>query len=319
LKDVLVNVLRAPRSEPLSPLIASLLKYIDGRFGSPPTAHYDVFSLLSRLLRGCLPGEGDAEGFRHTDLLDLLARTLHWPRLRELLDLLPALASDPTFKGLIANFRLSNCSSPECSGREGFMALMNSIVGSILRFDNPFPQIRDLLNQLPGGNFSAPPFSTLLSLLENLLVTYRATAADGDVQTPLRRLLRCAQRVDPPPEGTRRPPGHTLYGFVYDLMALEEVSLSKLVTAIDQLLDADPQGVLLRVATSAVDHLRGNPTTFKNLVDILVVVFTEANARKVVPVLIDMAEQRVFDEFADLLLALFGSCDTVRQRQADRT
>jgi hypothetical protein len=302
-RQVLLDALRSTNAGPLLPQALGLLKYIDGEIGCPTGTtcdHYDLLDVLRNLLFAGVCTES-AYGFDAKTELNLLIRLVEYPRLPELLDLLPRLLQNPTFQGVIDNFQFMGCDTPPCEQENGFAALLDIVLNNLLVSPIPWNQIRDVLHQV---RLDTPEVVTLLGIAQDLLTEQPATP-DADILTPMRAAIRCLRHVDP---------GRRLGRDLYQILALDEVSLDGLLGGVDRLLQADPQHLTLKLLAQALGYFRNQAlsswTTVQVVADVL---FSPDDMRKIIPSLIAMIEGNVVPELVNLLVALTDDCTTLNR------
>ena len=300
-RGVLLDALRSTETGPLLSQVSGLLKYIDGQVGCPAGTSCDHYDLID-VLRAALTSKSCTEAPANFDartVLALLARLVKHPRLPDLIDLLPRLLQNPTFRTVLDSFRFDNCERPPCQQEDGFAALVKILLDNVLVSPLPWATLRDLLRQV---NLATPEVSSLLDLAEELL-TERPANPELDVLGPLRVAIRCLRIVDP---------RQTLSRNVYRLLSLDEVSLANVLAGVDQFLDSDPEARLLKVVAGALDYFRNQSLrSFQTLQIVLDVLLSPTSARPLFPALIALVEGGVLTEITNLLVALTGDCALV--------
>lgn len=303
-KAVLLDLLRSTENGPFLPQIVGFLRYLDGALGCPMGTscdHYDLLDKLRLLLTSTVCTEEPAR-LDAGSVLDLLLRLVRHPRLPELLDLLPRLLRNPTFQGVIDGFRFDNCGQSTCAQEDGFAALLTILLDNVLVSPLPWASIRDLLRQV---RLDTPEVLELISLAEDLL-TERPPTPERDVLTPLRTAIRCLRIVDS---------GHTISRHLYRLLSLDEVSLDGLLGGVDEILDADPDRLTLRLVGDVLAYFRTRSLrSFQTVQLVLDVLLAPAQARRLIPSLIALTEAGAVGELADLLIALTDDCTTLPAR-----
>lgn len=285
--QVLLSLTRDDRVEAeLSLILTALLRIIDGR--EDGRSRYEVAEATGRFLRTCASDP----------LLSALEALLRlrvegdpnraW--LSALVIELDGLLADETVGPLLESFQSQD---GEASGRPAVVGLLAQVMLFLAEEPDPVPRVRTLLESALYPLVELPLRSRIERLVDLL---GEATQPDAGVLAGLQGALRCGNR--------QREARDVLLGFVYDLVVddslgvegiLRTASIVRETTLSELELLADLLG-LLRRDESARDELIG----------LLVVLLEPNSARRVVPVLLDMAEQGVVAEMIDALALLIS-------------
>jgi hypothetical protein len=277
----------------LQPLIADLLRYVDGSLeGYAGGDHYGDLEILRRMVRRC-----DDEAV--VDLLSGVIDFIHPPRGQEILAEVVALLDNPDAEGFLAGLDVD-----DDVGRAGFKALVRIILDQLQRNEFHPSELDDLLEDLVYPLVrSSFPDNELEGDIRRLMVHVNDALhpdRQPNILAPLRKVVDCATASDP---------DEVLVGAVYDLFFQADiVGLDELLLTISALLDIDPDGTVLRTADLLIRTLAAQPDVRDAFKDLLRVLLDAPHARIVFPVIIDMLESDVVGEVVALADQLLTGC-----------
>lgn len=276
----------------LQPLLADVLRYVDGGFPEVSGDRYGDLPVLRTVARRC--GGDDL-----VDLVDALLAYLTPERAHTALRTLLRLLRNPDAERFLRNLDVEGG-----IGKDGFVALGRLLLDTV-RSDAFDPaQIDQLMEDLvyPSVAQTYPDHDlegdlrAAVGVLMEMLDPQRSPS----IVAPLQGLLTCQADADP---------DDALLGMVYDLsIAAGSVDLDQLLETLDHLVDLDPEGSLTRAGRRLFADLAADEELRDALARTIDILLREENARRLVPALVEVLDSEVPEEVVAILDAILGGC-----------
>lgn len=279
--------------EALQPLLASVLRYVDGTLpGATGGGRWDLLPVTRTVVERC----------NDDPFLDLAQGLLRWlapPRGKAAFEAFSRLLRNPDAKALLTSIDVKND-----VGRGGFLALARTLRDALTSdgFDPAELQstFEDLVYPFVRDHYPDHGLEADLRGAVDVLVDVLDPQRSPGVLRPLQEVVLCAEAADP---------DDALLGASYDLLFdAEVVGLDALMDTLSALTDADPDGTVLEAAGLLLRAFAEDRDARVAFSVVFGEVLTEENARKVLPVLVDLLESDVVSEIVVLGDVLLRGC-----------
>ncbi len=251
--------------------LSAILDYI----ATGPDSRRFVFGVLDQAMNEC-PRDSliltVSDIFQSTDLMAALGTTLDDPRIVELLTVLPDQPDD---------------------GKDGFKALLRTIINAVQAETFEFSDLRELLAFL---SLDEPPMSDLLTEVELYL--------SGSTFDHLVLTLDCIESTT-----VYGVPGVDVLGaLLYDLISLEELDIAGLLTLAAPLLAQLQEADIQVIGRAALDTLIVDIPLREKAISLISFFFREDNLPPLMEALTAMLEGNGFEEVIVLLSSITVRC-----------
>lgn len=273
--------------EELSPLVVTVLRFGDGQLDGAP--RYESANATAFFLRRCDPENllTAVEG-----LLRFESPSHGVPWIQALADEAGPLLREPTFQPFLDSFERE-----AAQGRPAIVALLTQVM--LLVGDEGFT-IDRVETLLESAVYPAvrPELRARIEVLVRLLD--EITRPDVDVLRPLQAALRC---------GLAHPEEKdALAGFLYDLVASEELGLAELLDTASGLVTVAAARAQLGLFADAVHIVRTDLEIRDELVELVAILLSSPDVELVVPVLIELLDRGVVAELFEAAVVLLDGC-----------
>lgn len=283
----LAEILEVQNLEPLIAIERNAFYYIAG---DPPAKepHYEVPVVIGHMLNECDPDSvlnlGQILlsthmplGCRVGDEGCQLATTALIKPLHDLL-------ADPFLRTLLSLINFGQI--PE----ESFVMLVDQVVNLLKNPSFEFQQLRDLMQRLVYPFIPVPELKVKLDNLFNVLSVL--TSPEVGMMESMRATLVCLGEKDP---------NRAVHRMLYNLIVDPQFQLVELIQAVDATVAVDPSEQVARYLIEVIKVLRNEPVTHKAICGLVARLFEERNAKKLVPMLINIKNSGLADDLARLL------------------
>jgi hypothetical protein len=286
-QDIAAIAARAELEQELSPLIVLLLEFVDGRLDGRD--HYEAIEAGGYFVRVCDP---DHLLTAVELLLRLESPSFDEPWLVAVLDALRPMLANPQIQPFLESFERNSE-----TGRPAILSILVQIFAFIADENFAISRVETLLESAvyPAVDRELEDqIKVLVRLLDE------ATAAEAGVFEPLQEAVRC---------GMQHPEQRdALIGMAYDLVATEQVGLSSLLDSASGVLASEGLIAELSLFADTVRLVRTDLTIRDDLRALIVVLLSRPDVTMVVPVMIDLIEQKVLTELLQSLVVLLDGC-----------
>lgn len=272
--------------EELGPLVVHMLGYVDGRLDGTP--HYDATDSAAHFIRVCEPDHllSAIEG-----LLRFRSPSADKAWIVAVIEEIGPLLDEPELTPFIEGFEQSGE-----TGRPAIISLLRQIMAFVADDDFAISRVETLLMSAVYPNVG-PSLETRIERLVELLG--EATAPEAGILVPLQGAMRCGMQ-----HGEHRD---ELIGFVYDLTVSEEVGLKGLIDGIG-FVASDVVAQELDLLADVIAIVRTDLTLRDEIRELLATLISSPDAELVVPVLIDLFEEKIVTELLAAVVQLLDGC-----------
>lgn len=285
--DIATIAARAELEEELSPLVVLLLEFMDGRIDGRD--HYDAAEASAYFVRVCNPDH-------LLTSIELLLRfqspSYGKPWLVAVLEALRPIVVNPTLQVFLEEFERE-----AEQGRPAIVSLLVQIMSFVADDGFAISRVETLMES------AVYPIvdQELEDQIEVLvLLLDEATQPDAGLFRPLQQAMRCGMQ--------HREERDALLGTAYDLLTSGAIELSEIVDAGSGILQSDALIPELSLLADTVRVVRTDTTIRDDLRELLLVLLSRPDVQKVVPVFIDLLEEKVVAELLDGLVVLLSGC-----------
>jgi hypothetical protein len=273
----------------VGPLVSTILKFMDGRLDHE--THFEAGDATALFLRRCDPDHllTAVEGMLR------LKSPSHGniPWLVALMQDAAPLISDPQLLPFLDTFQRESE-----RGRPAILSLLVQILVQLGDESFSIDRIETLLESAiyPTrlGDELRPKIEPLVRLLDE------ATRPEAGVFEPLHQAVQC---------GLAHPPERDeVLGFLYDLVASEDVELVTVIDAVSSVLEPDLAEAELDLFADVVKVVRTDLTIRDDLRETVAILLSTPNTAESVPVFIDLIDEGVLSELFEALAKLLSGC-----------
>lgn len=278
--------------EHLKPLVADLLRYVDGSLPESEIDRYADLAPIRRMVRRC---DDEAIVALILTTLDLI----HPPRGQAILDDVRALIENEDLRDFLSSFEVE-----DDVGRKGVLALVDLLTGQLVR-DDYHPRVleeslEDLIYPFLASSFPDGELEADIRRVADHLVEALDPHREPEILGPLQEAVSCAMASDP---------DDRLANALYDLFFMAPViSLDEFLETLVALMEIDPDGAVLAAADLLIRTLADSRDASDATKQLLRVMLEEENARRIVPDTIRLLESDVLGELTALADQLVGAC-----------
>ena len=278
--------------EELRPLIADLLRYVDGTLREDLDDRYEDLDVVRRMVHRC----DDVETIA---LASAIMELIHPPRGQEIFGDLLTLLENEDLEAFLGSVEVEGD-----VGRRGVIALVRVLLGQLLR-DDFHPDelegtLEDLVYPFVRSSFPDSALEEDTRRFAAHLVQALDPARRPNILGPLRETVACALASDP---------DERLLHAGYDLVFRAKIiGVDDLLRTFILLLESDPEGAVLLAGDlllRTMAEMREVNAATKHLLRVLL---DEPNARIVFPAAIDLLESDVLSEVIALADQLLTAC-----------
>lgn len=272
----------------VAPLLTTIMRFMDGEIDG--RLHYESADATALFLRRCDPDHllSAAEG-----VLRLTSPSHDGsPWVVALLEETIALIEEPGFQSFLDSFERE-----AERGRPAIISLLGQILISIA--DDGFTIDRvETLFESAVYPFVSPDLGAHFEALVGLIG--EAASTEAPVLRPLQRAVRCT---------TEHPAARDdVLGFIYDVLATEEVGLDMLASATNGLISGDSAERELDLVSDALKVIREDLVIRDDLRELMAILLSRPDVELVTPVVVEMLEEGVVTELFDGAAKLLGGC-----------
>lgn len=273
--------------EELGPLISAALKLIDGRFDGVP--RYEAGDAAAHFVARCDPDhlltaiEG---GLRLKSAQD------GRPWVLVALEATVPLLEDPQLQPFLASFERN-----AETGKPAVVSLLAQIMGFLGDENFAISRVQTLLDSAVYP-FAEPELEAKIRVLVDLMD--EATSEDAGILQPLQRAVRC---------GMMHPEQRdVLLGLVFDVVVEPELGAELIVQSASGVLVGDALATELDLIADVVHVMRDDLSIRDDLQELTVMLLSQPESQRVVPVIIELIDRLVFAELVGAIVTLLDGC-----------
>lgn len=286
-QDIATIAARAELQEELSPILVLLLEFLDGRIDGRD--HYDAAEAGAHFVRVCNP---DYLLTSIELLLRFQSPSYGKPWIVAVLEALRPIVANPTLQPFLEGFERESE-----QGRPAIVSLLVQIMSFVADEGFSISRVRTLLDSAvyPAVDQDLEDQIEVLVLLLD-----EATTPEAGLFEPLQQAMRCGMQ--------HQDERDALLGLVYDLLTSGAIDPSEIVDTGSDILQSDALVPELSLLADTVRIVRTDTVIRDDLRELLALLLTRPDVEKVVPVLIELVDEKVVAELLDGLVVLLSGC-----------